>query len=87
MKHLILSITVLLSISAYAHRSEVNILDTDAGKVAALAKVGGETGRYIDRQKGLTILAKALVDVFYVENQHYREIVLATIANEYARAG
>ncbi|MFN7014950.1 MAG: tetratricopeptide repeat protein [Bacteroidia bacterium] len=85
MRKFILVITVIaLSISAYAHRAEINILDTEAGKASALAKVGGETGRYINKEKGLEILAKALSEVYNVENLHYREIVLAAIANEYA---
>ncbi|MDZ7878345.1 MAG: hypothetical protein U5L45_11770 [Saprospiraceae bacterium] len=28
-----------------AHRTEVDIMDTEAGKVVALAKIGGEFGK------------------------------------------
>jgi hypothetical protein len=45
MKRIILSFFILFNLSANAHRTEVDILETEAGKVAVLSKIGGETGR------------------------------------------
>ena len=84
MKKIILSLMLIIAAMANAHRTEVNILDTEAGKIAALAKVGGETGRFFDKQKGLEILSRALSDIYSIDNKLYRETVLAAIANEYA---
>ena len=84
MKNLILSIILLICATANAHRTEVNILDTEAGKIAALAKVGGEMGRFFDKQKGLEILSRALSEIYTIDKKDYRETVLAAIANEYA---
>ncbi|MDR7210093.1 hypothetical protein [Flavobacterium piscis] len=84
MRKIILTTLLFICITANAHRTEVNILDTEAGKIAALAKVGGEMGRYFDKQKGLEILSRALSEIYTIDNKNYRETVLAAIANEYA---
>jgi tetratricopeptide (TPR) repeat protein len=47
----------------------------------------GETGRYIDKEKGIKILDTALILSFEIKNKDYREVVLALIANEYAGLG
>jgi tetratricopeptide (TPR) repeat protein len=87
MKRIILSFFILFNLSANAHRTEVDILETEAGKVAALSKIGGETGRYINKEKGIKILDTALILSFEIKNKDYREVVLALIANEYAGLG
>ncbi len=87
MKLIILSFFILFSLSANAHRTDVDILATEAGKVAALSKIGGETGRNINKEKGIKILDTALILSFEIKNKEYREVALALIANEYAGLG
>jgi tetratricopeptide (TPR) repeat protein len=84
MKKILPILLLLITFAAYAHRTEIDILDTEAGKAAALAKIGGETGKFIDRQKGLDILAKAMAEANLVKRNELRELVLAEIAIEYA---
>jgi|GEM_PF-1575021 tetratricopeptide (TPR) repeat protein len=87
MKIIILSFFILFSLPANAHRTDMDILATEAGKVAALSKIGGETGRNINKEKGIKILDTALILSFEIKNKEYREVALALIANEYAGLG
>ncbi|MFD2523733.1 hypothetical protein [Emticicia soli] len=85
MKNVLLTLIGLLFITkVLAHRTAVDIMDTEAAKVMALIKIGGETGKYINLQEGLKLLEEAAVSAKKIKNKHYREVAQASLAVEYA---
>jgi len=85
MKHLLLTLAAIMLVSgAFAHRTNVDIMDTEAARVMALIKIGGETGKFINLQEGLKLLAEAKASAGKIKNNQYREVALAGLAVEYA---
>lgn len=85
MKNILFTLVgILLLTNAFAHRTEVDIMDTEAAKVMALIKIGGETGKYINLQDGLKLLEEANLSARKIKNSYYREVALASLAVEYA---
>lgn len=67
-----------------AHRTEEDILDTEAGTIVALSKVGGELGKFVDKIQGLKVLDEAFSQGKSIKNRVYKDMALAQIANEFA---
>ncbi|MDZ7900414.1 MAG: hypothetical protein U5N85_20605 [Arcicella sp.] len=72
---------------SFAHRTEKDIMETKAGKLIALSKIGGEIGKFKDKNEGIVILNRALSQAKKLKNKWYKEVTLAEIAIEYSGLG
>lgn len=78
---------IINSTPSLAHRSRVNLLDTEAANVVVMVKIGSEAGKLISRENGSEWLQRALKDAKQIKNETYREETLALVANELAGLG